>query len=121
MFSFKNFVNRRLALVVVALAGLFTSPAFASDTQTGSEATRLRILLVIDTEGDPHDWLGLDLSRKQVQATLEAALKQQGLSSRYTIDVLTGADVTRAKVLGYYETLETNSSEALLFYYFGHG
>lgn len=103
-------------LLLLALAVLLPGPV-RGDSQR--EADRLRVLLVLDTDDKMGATWGLDGAN--VKAVLEAALKRQQLDGRYTIDVLTGKDVTPDKVLQYYAGLNVGSNEALLFYYSGHG
>jgi hypothetical protein len=114
---------RKLYLAVVVTLALsaavaWTSPAAA---QAAEEATRVRILLVVDTQAANAKDLGVDLDGANIKRTLEENLKMQNLHKRYTLDVLCGAAATPDRVLGYYAKLKTNSSEGLVFYFTGHG
>jgi hypothetical protein len=111
-------IPRRSLAIIVALA-IAASLATTAHAQSTGEASRLRILLVLDTDDKQGDTWGLD--GENMRAFLEAALKKQKLESRFTIDHFTGKDVTADRVLKYYESLDVRTDEALLFYYSGHG
>ena len=83
------------------------------------EAARLRILLVVDTD----DRLGVTWGRDgdNVKMVLEAALKKQRLGDRFTLDLLTGKQVTPDRIVAYYRDLVARPGESLVFYYSGHG
>jgi hypothetical protein len=110
-------------LSFLGLAALLTSfsQASAALTHTPEEASRVRILLVIDTQAENAQGLGLALGGDKLKRVLKESLRQQRREDRYTLDVLTGADVTPENILDYYRHLKTEPNEALLFYYTGHG
>jgi Caspase domain len=114
-----NLKESRLTQRVLAALVFIVFSCQAAYGQGVTEATKLRILLVIDTHGDNAANLGFDLDRDHLRNVMETELKKQGL--RYTLTVLQGNDATPQKVLRYYESLKSNSSEALFFYYTGHG
>lgn len=111
----------RISLTTAALllsAVLLGSATLAAE----EEASRVRILLVIHTNGEVEGKeCGFAVDGQSVREVIETNLKKQRLENRYTLDVLTGDDVTAAKVLGYYRTLKTSPDEALVFFYSGHG
>jgi hypothetical protein len=92
------------------------APAFGQ-----SPTTRVRILLVADTDGFAAKENGFANDRANMENALKEALRAQHLEDRYTLDVLEGADATPAGVLAYYRELKTESGEVLFFYYSGHG
>src|SRR5437764_7168454 len=109
----------KLLAKIVLLCLVFASAARGAETE---EATRVRILLVIHTNGETvGKECGFALDGQTMQRTLEENLKKQNLQDRYTLDVFSGDDVTAAKVLSYYRNLKTQPSEALVFFYSGHG
>jgi hypothetical protein len=109
-------LRKSLVLSVFVLA--FATPVWAAP----AEASRLRILLVIDTLGDNHaQRFGAVEDGNNMIRTLTAALKSQKLEGRYTLTVLKGKQATPANVLAYYRHLKTGPNESLLFYYTGHG
>lgn len=110
----------RLALTLGVLVALLARPSSAG-AQESAEASRLRILLVINTKARNAHNLGIDLDGVRLRRVFEEGLRLQRLQGRYTLDVLSGDLVTRAQVLEYYRTLKTDPTEALLFYYAGHG
>jgi hypothetical protein len=83
------------------------------------EATRLRILVVVDTD----DRLGVTWGRDgdNVKAVLESALKKQHLDDRHTLEVFTGKQVTPERIIAHYRDRAPGPGEALVFYYSGHG
>jgi hypothetical protein len=112
--------GKLLTLSGVALMFVTLWPSTAS-AQTTSEATRVRILLVVDTNGFNADALKLGLAGENMKKTMKEVLRNQNLEHRYTLDVLTGADVSPSAIRQYYEKLAVESNETLLFYYLGHG
>jgi hypothetical protein len=106
-------------LAALAVALFLPPAAVASDKVTIEETTRVRFLIVADTDAREGDACGMDASN--LKTVLEAALKKQKLENRYSIDLLTGRDVTPEKVLKYYQDLKLGAHEALVFYYSGHG
>jgi hypothetical protein len=86
-----------------------------------AEASRLRILLVIDTQGADAEKNGFAVDKLTMKKILKEALREQNLEDRYTLDILDGADVTPTRVLNYYRDLKVDPNETLLCYYSGHG
>ncbi len=107
-----------LAAALVLNAGLFWARAAADGPE---EVSRVRILLVIDTDGFAADTNGFAFDRDSVKKILKETLREQNLEDRYTLDILHGPDATPARVRDYYRNLKVQPSEALLFYYSGHG
>jgi hypothetical protein len=109
---------RILSITLILVGGLFLgTPAFGQTTS----ASRVRILLVADTNGAGADLHAFGKDRINLEKALKVALREQHLEDRYTLDVLEGGDATPAKVLEYYRNLKTETSETLFFYYSGHG
>jgi hypothetical protein len=104
----------------VLLFGGVLSPASAFG-QDVDRASRVRILLVVDTFAERADTLGVSPCGECMKKVLKEGLREQGLEDRYTLDVLRGPEATPAKVLDYYRHLRSAASEALVFYYIGHG
>lgn len=112
-------------LIAVALALAFFCPigrAFqdqaTEDVTTrgaGNELKRLHALLVIDTNSNLRESVSVDGER------IELLLKHTIPSSRLSLKVLSGNDVSEKNILQYYRSLATSSSDALLFFYAGHG
>jgi caspase domain-containing protein len=104
------------ALVVCVLGLLLATPALAQE-----EASRVRVLLVLDTYDRMGATWGLD--GENMKALLEHAFRKQGLSAdqHYTLDIFTGSQVTVKSVLDYYRNLDSGPNETFLFYYSGHG
>jgi len=114
---------RRLFLAIAAALtlGILLRDAAQAATPTPSEVRRVHILLVIDTQGNNSQALGLDLDGANVHRVLAEKLYRQRLTQRCTLKTLSGPDVTPDNVLAYYRTLKTGPSDGLLFYYTGHG
>jgi hypothetical protein len=110
------------AIVLFVLILALHQTVGAEETKEVAEATRLRILLVIHTNGEVAGReCGFGVDGDAMQRMLEENLKKQGLENRYTLDVLSGDDVTASRVLGYYRNLKAQASETLFFFYSGHG
>lgn len=109
--------NPKLPILCAFLTSVL-APALAR-ADAPDEASRVRILLVLDTDDKQGVTWGLD--GDNMQAVLQAALRKQKLDARSTIDIFTGSKVTPEKILGYYASLQTQPSETLVFYYSGHG
>ncbi len=117
-------MTRSLARIAITIFTIAISAAqwnFA-DAQETTEATRVRVLLVIHTNGEvPGKECGFALDGKAMRRVLQENFKKQGLEDRYTLDVLAGDNATASRVLSYYRNLKTQPSEALVFFYSGHG
>jgi hypothetical protein len=85
------------------------------------EATRVRILLLIDTLGANADVNGFAADKDSMKRVIKETMRDQNLEDRYTLDILHGADATPARVLAYYRELKVAPTDALLCYYSGHG
>jgi hypothetical protein len=101
-------VGLRWGCIVLVAAG--GGAARAADTPL------LRVLMVLDTS-DPDLAPGVGRDRRNVERFLATQLPE----SRYTVDVLEGQDLTAGRVLNYYKDLPVAPSDALFFYYSGHG
>jgi hypothetical protein len=104
------------ALAVVMLA---TTAALGGAPANSEEATRVRFLIVADS--DAKEGAACAFDGRNLKAVLEAGLGRQKLDGRYTIDVITGRDVAPGRVAKYYQDLKVGPNEALVFYYSGHG
>jgi hypothetical protein len=107
----------RLASAALLL-GLLLHPAVAH-AQPKAEASKVRVLLVLDTDDQMGATWGLD--GDNVRLLVEHMVKKQGLEGRVTIDHFTGDKCSPKVVLDYYNKLDTNEDEALFFYFSGHG
>jgi hypothetical protein len=86
--------------------------------QTG-EASRVRVLIAVDTDDQMGATWGLD--GENLKTILAAAAQKQDLNGRMTIETFTGNQVSPEKILTYYENLQVTPTETLVFYYSGHG
>lgn len=103
--------------VVLSICLVLAVPACA-DAQD-SEATRVRVLIAVDTDDQMGATWGLDGDNMRV--IFAAAAQKQGVDSRVVIDTFTGKQMTAENILAYYENLPTGPTETLVFYYSGHG
>ncbi len=105
------------------LAGLLAAWATLSPTATaqGAEAARLHVLLVIDSQGKNAGPLGIMTDGVNLQRAFQEFFRDQGLTRRATLTVLSGARATPQSVLTYYRNLKTGPSDAVVFFYSGHG
>jgi hypothetical protein len=95
----------------VALAAVLPTAAAAQ----APELRQLRALFVIDTNSNLSD------SVKRDRARMERLLLSSFPRDRLELTVMTGNDVTKESILRHYAQLPTGPTEALLFYYAGHG
>lgn len=109
----------RCHMVAVAALAIFAASSRADKAATPEEATRVRFLIVADTDAREGAASGFDA--KNLRSVLEVGLGKQKLAGRYTIDVIAGNDVAPERVLAYYRDLKVAANEALVFYYSGHG
>lgn len=79
------------------------------------ELKKLHALLVIDTNAGLGESVEIDGHR------IEMLLKNNIPAKRLDLQILTGKDVTADKILKYYQSINVNRSDALFFYYAGHG
>jgi HEAT repeat protein len=113
--------HRFLVAFFSVLAIVCLLPSFALAVgPAADEATRVRILLVIDTHG--YNETGLAFARDGDRLE-RRALELQRLvgKDRCTVDALRGAHATSERILEYYAKLKTSANEALVCYYNGHG
>jgi hypothetical protein len=109
----------RLILLVAVSWGLFgPATAFAREA---AEATRVRILVVVDDDGPGAEENGFAGDHRAIKQLIQTTFRDLRLEGRYTLDVLAGKDAQAAKVLAYYRDLKSTPDEALLCYYSGHG
>src|SRR5262249_6471331 len=106
-------LSHRLFIAIV-LAIAVARPALATE-----EASKVRILLVIDTEGRNAAKLGTVHDREHLQAAFAKALKRD--QPAYTFDILEGDAASPKSVLDYYQNLKSGRDETLFFWYTGHG
>jgi hypothetical protein len=100
---------------MVTATALLTIVAGWAAAAPRQEQTRVRALLVIDTNSSLGDSVTID--RSHVESLLHDGIPQ----SQYDVTVLQGDRVTRENILNYYRKLKTDPSETLLFFYAGHG
>src|SRR5262245_29445674 len=101
-------------LAVFCLAG----PGPAADPPAGApapaeEMTRVRALLICDTT-DPNIGDSVRADLRNMRALLEEGFAQH--KDRLELETLTGGDVTREAVLGYYRDLKSDPAQTLLCY-----
>jgi hypothetical protein len=104
--------HRAIARLLLCLCGLVLTDRVSGQP---AELTRVRALLVIDTNTD------LSKSVQHDRERMISLLTQNIPQQRLELKVMQGTDVTADKILNYYRSLSTNSSEGLLFFYAGHG
>jgi hypothetical protein len=107
----------RQSIRILGAVALFL--ALGQSAFAAGEASRVRILLVIDTDTKGAVSFGAGHDRDNMRATLLKGLKAQNMP--YTLDVLQGANATKERIYSYYENLKSGPNEALFFYYTGHG
>jgi hypothetical protein len=100
-------------LAIFTLCLPFISLATAQEA-----ASRLRVLLVVDTDA-PDVGAAVAVDCNRLTTVFEQAFA--GHEHRLTLDVLSGGNVTPDNVLNYYRNLDTDANESLLFFYSGHG
>lgn len=105
----------RLAIVTCCVIVPMPRSTIAQTT----EASRVRVLIAVDTDDQMGATWGLDGAN--LKLILSAAVEKQGLTGRVTIDFYSGKQMTAENILAYYENLQTDATEALVFYYSGHG
>jgi hypothetical protein len=107
--------------VCAGLAALLLLLASPFGTRLRAEASRVRILLLVDRSGNADERWRRTVNLNRVHSTLRRNLRKQGLAGRYTIDVFNGSRMSPETVLNYYRNLRTHPSEALVFYANAHG
>ncbi len=105
-------MTRVRLLLVIALALPAGRPAAAQDVD---ELRRLRVLIVLDTKSNLVESVMEDGDR------IKKLFRDHVPQRRYTLDVLTGANMSEASILDYYRKLQTGPDEGLVFFYAGHG
>src|SRR4051794_22187346 len=89
------------------------------------ESKHLYALLVLDTDAAKAAGLGIATDGRRVQRLLETAFQmreKRKRAERLMMTVLTGSDATKETIKAYYDSLPKNlGSDAILFYYSGHG
>src|SRR6266568_8681952 len=108
-------MKRLLPAAAVLVLGLALALTGSARGQSQAELTRLRVLLVIDTNSSLKE--SVEFDRFRLTQMLENAIPP----SRRTITVLDGDKVTKDNILGHYRDLKTSPDEALFLYYCGHG
>lgn len=107
---------RRIAgLLVVGFLALVALAAAPEANTPARELARLRALLVIDTRSDLRDSVTAD--RRGMEGLLRAGVPE----SRLDLTILSDEQATPDNILAYYRNLTCRPSEALLFFYAGHG
>jgi hypothetical protein len=106
-------VSAPVSALLIALGAALA--AAAPGRADHPELKRLHALLVIDTKSGLGESVEVDGERMK-------RLLTEGLpKDKVSLTVLKGDDVTSAKILAYYKNLNTGPSEAVLFFYAGHG
>ncbi len=124
MTSIRHYLSRRVLLAAAAVLWLFAqgSPAFA-DTK------ELHVLLIVDTNASKRG--GEDnVMRPAMQANLKRmqdlindvyASDNARLKDRLFLNIITGDDVSPAKIREFFQKMPYNADRAWLVYYAGHG
>src|ERR1700722_5319797 len=97
----------RIALLC-AVAWAVLCPASTS-AQAPAEASRVRILLLIDDDAPSASINGFPHDHSAVKKALRETFHQLRMEDRYTLDVLNGKKAGRDKVLAYYRDLKTEA------------
>ncbi len=107
-------------LLMLALGGLAlpsASPA-QKPVELPEQLQRLHVLIVInDTDGNPHFNEGLRYDLSRLQETLEQTIPRD----RFRCTVLKGSKASGKEILAYYRQLQVRPNEAVLCFYGGHG
>ncbi len=106
---------RRLLALILLLALLGPQSAWGQ----APEASRVRLLIAVDTDDQMGATWGLD--GENMKTVLAAIVQKQGLQGRMSIEMFSGQQVTPENILAYYANLQVEPTEALVFYYSGHG
>jgi hypothetical protein len=111
---------RIVLLSLIVITAVAHVPAFSRAVPASAEQpelARLRALLVINSA--PED---LKKSVAVDRQRMEDLLARKIPAGRYEVKVFAPPqEITRQRILDYYRTLHTGPTEALLFYYAGHG
>jgi Caspase domain len=89
--------------------------AAAVSASEAPEQKRLLALLVIDTNSNLAESVACDLH------TMECLLRNNIPEGRLEVKILKKDEVTREKILDHYKKLDVKPTDALLFFYAGHG
>lgn len=81
---------------------------------------RIHVLLVCDTN-DETIGADTDLDRQKLTETLHGSFEVHGQRQMLSWHVLTGNNVTKDRILKYYEDLNVAENDTLLFLFSGHG
>ena len=84
-----------------------------------TDATRVHVLVACDTDAGGGISPGVKLNRDRMEKVLTDGFR--GRDKVADITVFTGANVTRDRILSYFQNLDSRASETLVFYYSGHG
>ena len=107
--------------VVAAFVVVIFAAGTPAHGQAKAEASRVRILLIVDSDAGTAGVNGFVGDLKSIEKVLRETLRDLRMEDRYTLDILRGKDATPSKILGHYRDLDTNPSEVLFCYYSGHG
>ena len=109
-------MTRRVWTPFLALALALTASARpAAAQQPQPDLKKIRVLLVLDTNTNLKN--SVLMNRDLVLEVFKKGMP----ASLYEITELKGDDVTPAKVIDYYNNIQTSRDECLFFYYNGHG
>lgn len=108
-------LRRVVVLTVLPVLTAVLLPLPHAPGQPPAELRKLHALLVIDTRSGLGESVVIDGERM-------GHLLQRGMPrAKLELTVLTGKDVTAARILNYYRNLKADANDALFFYYAGHG
>ena len=119
-------MNSHILLLRKFVLSVFTITAFfvtvsTSQAQTNQTPGKVHILLVADTNAKDAQVFGLGLDGDNMKRLFETLFARAGMKHRYTLTLYKGANVSPRKVRQYYQSLKVGPSDALVFYYTGHG
>jgi hypothetical protein len=115
-------VAARMSVRCAVLCGVFWAlcgPAAAQAQPV--EASRIRILLIVDDQAPSAAINGFAHDRSAFKKVIQGIFRDLHLEDRYTLDILDGNKAVRGKVLDYYRDLKAETNEALICYFSGHG
>jgi hypothetical protein len=106
---------------ITAILAVFFLSASTQGVVRATEASRVRVLIVVDMTGDAPEKQRRAKNRDLVRAAIVDGMNEQGLQKRYTMTVYQSDKATPDGVLNYFKNLKTDSSETLFCYVNSHG